>query len=200
MLQIGVIALQGAVREHILMLERCGARAVPVKKRSELSGLTGLVLPGGESTTIGRLMTEYGLLEEVRDLALAGMPVFGTCAGMILLARRIIGSNQPGLRLMDISVRRNAFGRQRESFETDLVVPALGRTPFRAVFIRAPYIEQVGDGVEVMAAIGDRVVLARQGNWLAAAFHPELTEDNRVHQYFIDMVHASRRKSLSASD
>lgn len=184
-LRVGVLDLQGAVREHLNALERCGAVAVPVKRIEQLDDLAGLVVPGGESTAIGRLMDEYGFLDALRGW---GRPIFGTCAGLILLAREINGSTQPWLGLMDIRAERNAFGRQRESFEADLAVSALGDDPFRAVFIRAPYIQQVGPEVQVLARLGDKVVLARQGDLLAAAFHPELTNDLRLHRYFLDFL------------
>jgi 5'-phosphate synthase pdxT subunit len=187
-MKVGVLALQGAFREHRLMLERCGAEAVEVRKPEDLVDIDGLVIPGGESTTIGKLLVEWGLMEPIKERAAAGMPIYGTCAGMILLATDIVGSDQPRLGLMDISVRRNAFGRQRESFEADLEVSDFGAAPVRAVFIRAPYIERVGPGVRVLAAVGDHVVIARQGQFLVTAFHPELTGDDRIHKYFIAMI------------
>ncbi|MDT8903488.1 pyridoxal 5'-phosphate synthase glutaminase subunit PdxT [Anaeroselena agilis] len=187
-MKIGVLALQGAFREHRWMLERCGAEAVEVRKPEDLDDLAGLVIPGGESTTIGKLLVEWGLMDKIRTRAAAGMAIYGTCAGMILLAREIVGSDQPRLGLMDVAVRRNAFGRQRESFEADLKVPEFGAEPVRAVFIRAPYIESAGPGVKIMAAVGDHIVIARQGNLLATAFHPELTNDDRIHKYFIEMI------------
>lgn len=187
-MKIGVLALQGAFREHRWMLERCGAEAVEVRKPEDLDDLAGLVIPGGESTTIGKLLVEWGLMDKIKERAAAGMAVYGTCAGMILLAREIVGSDQPRLGLMDVTVRRNAFGRQRESFEADLKVPEFGAEPVRAVFIRAPYIESAGPDVKVLAAVGDHIVIARQGNLLATAFHPELTDDDRIHKYFIEMI------------
>lgn len=187
-MKIGVLALQGAFREHRWMLERCGAEAVEVRKPEDLDDLAGLVIPGGESTTIGKLLGEWGLMDKIKERAAAGMAIYGTCAGMILLARDIAGSDQPRLGLMDVTVRRNAFGRQRESFEADLNVPEFGPEPVRAVFIRAPYIESAGPGVKVMAAVGEHIVIARQGNLLATAFHPELTDDDRIHKYFIAMI------------
>lgn len=191
-MRIGVLDLQGAVIEHVRSLQACGAEAVRIKRTSQLEGLDGLIIPGGESTTIGQLMGEYGFFPALRELAGQGLSMFGTCAGLILLAKDIAGSSQPRLGFMDVVAQRNAFGRQRESFETDLEIPALGPEPFRAVFIRAPYIERVGEGVEVLARYDDKIVVARQGRYLAAAFHPELTTDNRVHNYFVDMV-AGRR-------
>ncbi len=187
-MKIGVLALQGAFREHRWMLERCGAEAVEVRKPGDLDGLAGLVIPGGESTTIGKMLVDWGLMDKIKDRAAAGMAIYGTCAGMILLAKDIIGSDQPRLGLMDITVRRNAFGRQRESFEADLEVPEFGAAPVRAVFIRAPYIESAGPDVKIMAAVDDNIVIARQGNFLVTAFHPELTADDRIHKYFIAMI------------
>ncbi|MEW6547273.1 MAG: pyridoxal 5'-phosphate synthase glutaminase subunit PdxT [Bacillota bacterium] len=187
-MKIGVLDLQGAVSEHVRSLEKAGAEAVRVKKVGHLAGLDGLVIPGGESTTIGRLMDEYGFLDALRAMGSDGFPIFGTCAGMILLARDIARSEQPRLGLMDASVERNGFGRQRESFEADLEIPVLGDDPFRAVFIRAPYASQVGEGVQVLARLGERIVLYRQGKLLAAAFHPELTEDTRLHSYFLRLA------------
>ncbi|MDI3280291.1 MAG: pyridoxal 5'-phosphate synthase glutaminase subunit PdxT [Bacillota bacterium] len=187
-MRIGVLALQGAVAEHLHMLSELGCEAVAVKKPSQLDGLAGLIIPGGESTTIGKLMAEYGFDQRIRTLAAQGLAVYGTCAGLILLAKEIEGSAQPRLGLMDITAHRNAFGRQVESFEVDLPVPVLGDPPLRAVFIRAPYIVRVGSGVEVLARYGDKIVLARQGRFLASAFHPELTEDTRLHAYFLRLA------------
>lgn len=182
---MGVLDLQGAVREHLRMLERLGCDAVPVKKTADLEGVEALILPGGESTTLGKLMTRYGLMDAVRTAAEAGMPIYGTCAGMILLAKDIPGSDQPRLGLMDITVKRNAYGRQVDSFEADLEIPVIGPPPFRAVFIRAPYVEAVGPGVEVLAEENGHIVAARQGRYLVSAFHPELTDDARLHAYFL---------------
>jgi 5'-phosphate synthase pdxT subunit len=176
-LQIGVLAVQGNFREHVQMLRGLGADAVEVRKAEQLDGLDGLVIPGGESTTFTRLMRLYGLDEGIRRFE---RPVFGTCAGMIVLDRDHLG-------LVDVSVRRNAFGRQVASFETDLRVAGLER-PVRAVFIRAPWIEDVGPGVEVLAEIDGRPVLAREGRFLVAAFHPELTDDPRLHELFLESV------------
>jgi 5'-phosphate synthase pdxT subunit len=187
-MRIGVLALQGAFREHCWMLERCGAEAVEIRKPEELDGVAGLVIPGGESTTIGKLMIEWGLMEKIQARVEQGMAVYGTCAGMIMLAKEIVGSDQPRLGLMDIVVRRNAFGRQRESFEADMAVPEFGEKPLKAVFIRAPYIEEAGEGVEVMAVVKEKIVIARQGKLLVTAFHPELTDDDRIHRYFISMI------------
>ena len=172
------------------MLESCGAEVCEVRKTEELEGLDGLVLPGGESTTIGKLMVDFGLLEKIQERYAEGMAIYGTCAGMILLCRDIIGSDQPRLGLFDARVRRNAFGRQRESFEADLFVPEMeaGARPIRAVFIRAPYLEQVGPDVQVLAEVNGKAVIARQGKMLVTSFHPELTTDDRIHHYFLQMI------------
>lgn len=187
---LGVLAIQGAVREHLRMIERCGARGLAIKYPPELHLCQGLVIPGGESTTMGRLMTTYGFLEEIRSLAAEGMPIFGTCAGLIMMARRLVEGDQPLLGLMDITVRRNAYGRQVDSFETDLDIRDIEEPerPFRAVFIRAPWIESVGPEVKVLAEFEGRKVLAVQDRMLVSAFHPELTGDDRIHRYFLRLV------------
>jgi 5'-phosphate synthase pdxT subunit len=194
---IGVLALQGDVLEHLRLLRAAGARAVAVKRTNEIGNLDGLVIPGGESTTIGKLAAMYGLLDPLRQRLRKGMPAFGTCAGAILLARRALHADgrpaeQPLLGAMDIVVRRNAFGRQIASFEADLDVQGLTGEPLHAVFIRAPWIEEHGPSVNVLAKVGtplgDKVVVARQGNLLASAFHPELTDDGRLHALFVDLV------------
>ncbi len=191
MRKIGVLALQGAFREHIVMLRQLGAEALPIRWPEQLKGLDGLIIPGGESTTIGKLMTEYKLGEEVQKLASEGLPLFGTCAGMILLAKRVIGLDLQPLAVIDIEVRRNAFGRQVDSFETELLIPVLGQNPFPAVFIRAPWIERAGDGVQSIAQLQDGTAVAARGeNILVSAFHPELTEDTRLHEYFLNIVEA----------
>lgn len=187
-MNIGVLALQGAFREHCRMLEGCGVTAVEIRKPEELDEVAGLIIPGGESTTIGKLMIEWGLMDKIKTRVAQGMAVYGTCAGMILLAKEISGSNQPRLGLMDIVVRRNAFGRQRESFEADMAVPEFGAESLKAVFIRAPYIEAAGQDVKVMARVHDKIVIARQNKILVTAFHPELTQDDRIHKYFISMI------------
>ncbi len=186
---IGVLALQGAFREHEYMIRACGdIETRQIRLPGQLEGIDGLIIPGGESTTMGKLMADYGFLDPIRERAGQGLPVFGTCAGLIMLARDINGSNQPRIGLMDMLVERNAFGRQVDSFEDDIEVPCLGAEPFRAVFIRAPYIMKVGAGVEVLAEYGGRIVAAREGRLLAAAFHPELTSDKRMHEYFLNIV------------
>jgi 5'-phosphate synthase pdxT subunit len=188
-MRIGVLASQGAFIEHITILKQLDTEAVPVRLPGELRGLDGLIIPGGESTTISRLMTAYDLMEKVGALARGGLPLLGTCAGMILLAKHISGNGAPSLGLMDIRVRRNAFGRQVDSFETEILIPVLGDLPFPAVFIRAPVIEHCDKGVETIARLKDgRIVAARQGKMLVAAFHPELTNDTRFHKYFLDIV------------
>jgi 5'-phosphate synthase pdxT subunit len=181
-LRIGVLAVQGNFREHAQMLRRLGADAVEVRKPQQLEGLDGLVIPGGESTTFMRLMRLYGLDEAIRGFRGA---VFGTCAGMIVLDRNHLG-------LVDLTVRRNAFGRQVASFETDLDVVGL-EDPVRAVFIRAPWVEEVGPDVEVLAEVDGRPVLAREGRFLVAAFHPELTDDTRLHEEFLELVREEQR-------
>jgi len=191
-MNIGVLALQGAFREHRLTLTRCGCESTEIRHREQLAGVDGLIIPGGESTTIGKLMQEFDLMQEIASRGAQGMPIFGTCAGMIMLAKDISGSVQPRLGLMDISVARNGFGRQVDSFEVDLTVPALGTELLRAVFIRAPYVLAVKPHVTVLAEHEGRIVLVRQENFLACAFHPELTPDLRIHMYFLDMVSAAQ--------
>jgi len=190
--RVAVLALQGGVVEHITALRRLDAEAFPVRLPGELGGISGLVIPGGESTTIGKLMAEYEMVEELRRLIAGGLPVFGTCAGMVLLAKKAAGNNrnyQGLLEAMDIEIRRNAFGRQVDSFETALDVPVLGEPPFPGVFIRAPRIEAAGSGVEILARLHDGTpVAAREKNMVATAFHPELTTDLRFHKYFLSIV------------
>jgi 5'-phosphate synthase pdxT subunit len=193
-MKIGVLALQGAFIEHIHALRNLGVEAVEVRKATELHGLDGLIIPGGESTTILKLAHHYHLVKPLQLMAKQGTPIMGTCAGMILLASKITGSDMQALGLMDIEVRRNAFGRQVDSFETELSVPAIGARPFHAIFIRAPYIEHVGEGVETLAKLEDGTVVAvRQNNLLALAFHPELSRDTRLHKYFLNMVKEARK-------
>jgi len=190
---IGVLALQGAFVEHEVLLARAGARAIQVRLPAELAALDGLVIPGGESTTIGKLLVDFELLEPLRARVRNGMPVFGTCAGAIMLARDIGGLDQPLLGTMDIVVQRNAFGRQLQSFETDLEVFGIEGGPMRAVFIRAPAIRSVGPSVEVLARLADgTIVAARQRQLLATAFHPELADDDRLHRVFVQDVLARR--------
>ncbi|GIO70423.1 pyridoxal 5'-phosphate synthase glutaminase subunit PdxT [Paenibacillus sp. FSL M7-1455] len=190
-MKIGVLALQGAVAEHIRSIELAGAEGVAIKKKEELQDIQGLIIPGGESTTIGKLMRKYDFIDAIREFSAAGKPIFGTCAGLIVLAKTIEGQEEAHLELMDITVARNAFGRQRESFETDLDVKGINE-PVRAVFIRAPLIRSVGDQVDVLSSYNGEIVAARQGHLLASSFHPELTDDYRLHQYFVDMVKAGQ--------
>lgn len=200
--RIGVLALQGDFREHIQALQRLGAKAWPVRLPRDLEGVDALVIPGGESTVMGKLMTQYGLIEPLRALIAAGVPTWGTCAGMILLARETDNAlqGQPLLAAMDTRVMRNAFGTQRESFETQLHVPVLGDAPCHAVFIRAPIGERVGPEVEILARLenppasthGADIVAVRQGHLLATAFHPEVTSDSRFHAYFLKLVREAK--------
>lgn len=187
MRKVGVLALQGAVAEHMRLLEKAGAEAVAIKKVSQLDDIDGLVIPGGESTTIGKLIKQYGFDIALKDFHEKKKPLFGTCAGMIILAGKIEGQDWNHLGYMDITVQRNAFGRQRESFEVDLEVKDVAED-FRAVFIRAPLILEVGSEVDVLSRHKDQVVAARQGHLMVASFHPELTDDERLHRYFLDLV------------
>ena len=188
---VGVLALQGDFREHRAMLEALGAATTEIRQAAELDAVDALVIPGGESTTIGKLMRHYELVEPIRARVAAGMPVFGTCAGLITLASEIVEGDQPLLGLIDIVARRNAFGRQVRSFEADLEVASLGPPPLRAVFIRAPWIERSGPGVEILASHLGHAVAAREGRVLVTAFHPELTGDTRMHDAFLTMVRAA---------
>ncbi len=188
-MKIGVLSVQGAVSEHLDHLIRCGVEAVAVKNISMLDEVRGLILPGGESTTIGKLIEIFGLAESIKKRSLEGsLAVFGTCAGMILMARDISDGidEQPRLGLLDIKVKRNAFGRQRESFETELEFDSFGY-PLVGVFIRAPIIEKTGENVEILAKLPEGIIAAKKDNLLTTSFHPELTDDIRVHQYFVEM-------------
>ncbi len=187
MTNVGVLALQGDVREHLHTLESLGVAATPIKTPGQLSSADALVIPGGESTTIGKMAVRFGLLEPLRRSIEDGLPTYGTCAGMILLAGAVTDGDQPLLGVLDVVVRRNAFGRQNESFESDLDVDGLDM-PFHAVFIRAPWVEKVGAEVEVLAGIDEHPVMVRQGNILATSFHPELTGDGRIHQLLLDLI------------
>jgi len=197
MKQLGILALQGAFVEHEKMLSRLGVSACQVRLPEELRGLDGLIIPGGESTTIGKLARHCQLVQPLKDFAASGRPMWGICAGLIFMAYDVGGLEQPLLGLMDITIRRNAFGRQVDSFETDIEVPALrsmdgtgsDRPPVHAIFIRGPVIESVGEKVTVLARLNDgRIVAARQDNLLVTAFHPELTHDVRFHRYFLNMA------------
>ena len=190
------MALQGDVREHIDAVRKAGAEAVPVRTREEIERVDGLIIPGGESTTVGKLLDRFGLMDAVRRMPAACKPIFGTCTGMILLAKEVENSarEQPRLCLMDVTVRRNAFGRQVDSFEEDIPVQGIEGGPVRAVFIRAPFVSEVHEGVEVLAEFQGHPVLVREGDLLAAAFHPELTDDVRVHRMFIEMVEKAKKR------
>ncbi|MFN3336741.1 MAG: pyridoxal 5'-phosphate synthase glutaminase subunit PdxT [Thermomicrobium sp.] len=201
-LAIGVLALQGDFAEHLQALQRIAVEAREVRRPTDLEGLAGLIIPGGESTTIGRLLERSGLVEPIRAFAQAGRPIWGTCAGLILLAREVVAETraryQPLLGLLDVMIRRNAFGSQRESFECDLVVAPLGLPPLRAVFIRAPVVETVGPAVDVLARLPDGTPVAvRQGQLIGTAFHPELTDDLRFHRWFSSL--ATHAASLTST-
>jgi len=195
---VGVLALQGDVREHLRALGECGAVARPVRRAQEVESVDALVVPGGESTTISKLAMEFGLLEPIRKRISAGMPVYGSCAGMIMLANQILDGrpDQQAFAGIEMAVRRNAFGRQVDSFEAPVSITGVPGPPFDAVFIRAPWVDRVGDDVEVLGRVAagaatGRIVAVRQGNLLATAFHPELTGDLRVHRFFVEMVAAT---------
>ncbi|MGD6805231.1 pyridoxal 5'-phosphate synthase glutaminase subunit PdxT [Rossellomorea vietnamensis] len=196
MVTIGVLGLQGAVREHVRAIQENGAEAVVVKKATQLEGIDGLIFPGGESTTMRRLIDLYDFMDPMRKFIDEGKPVFGTCAGLILLAKNIVGYAEPHLGVMDVTVERNSFGRQRESFEVDLDIAHVGEG-YNAVFIRAPHIVEAGENVEVLAKHDGRIVLAREGQFLGCSFHPELTSDNRLTGYFIKMVEETKEKQLA---
>ena len=188
-MRIGVLSLQGAFAEHIQVLHELETELVKVRLPRQLENLDGLIIPGGESTTISKLMQSFDMMEPIRQMACSGLPVMGTCAGMILLARDTCNHNVQTLELMDLEVRRNAFGRQVDSFEVDLPVPILGEESFHAVFIRAPILAKVNSSAEVLASLPDGTpVAARQGKLIACAFHPELAKDLRFHTYFLDIV------------
>ena len=192
---IGVLAIQGAVREHLYLLEEAGAHAIPIRHASDVASVSGIVLPGGESTTISKLAVIDGLMDPLRDAASSGMPMYGSCAGMILLADRILDGrpDQETIGGIDMTVRRNAFGRQVDSFEGGIDLEGIDGGPFPGVFIRAPWVEEIGPQVEVIGRVGSgsaagRIVAVRDRNLIATSFHPELTGDTRVHQYFVEMV------------
>jgi 5'-phosphate synthase pdxT subunit len=196
---IGVLALQGDVREHLTALRECGAKARAVRRPGELDEVDALVIPGGESTTISKLADEFGLREPIRARIADGMPAYGSCAGMIMLATEVLDGrpDQQGFGGIDMTVRRNAFGRQVDSFEAPVALDGVPGGPYHAVFIRAPWVERVGDSVEVLGRVSggpaqDRIVAVRQGNLVATAFHPELTTDYRLHGLFVDLVRAAR--------
>ncbi|WP_440604712.1 pyridoxal 5'-phosphate synthase glutaminase subunit PdxT [Bacillus sp. GB_SG_008] len=195
MITIGVLGLQGAVREHVRAIEASGAQAIVVKRTEQLEEVDGLILPGGESTTMRRLIDKYGFMEPLREFAKTEKPMFGTCAGMILLAKNLIGYEESHIGAMDITVERNAFGRQKDSFEAALSMKGVGED-FIGVFIRAPYVVDVEDHVEVLCTHEDRMVAVRQNHLLAASFHPELTDDHRVTAYFVQMVKEAKMKKV----
>jgi 5'-phosphate synthase pdxT subunit len=189
---IGVLGLQGDVEEHLAMLERCKVEALRVKTPEELRAVDGLIIPGGESTTVGAMLDRFGLRKPLLDRVKKGMPVWGTCMGMIVMAEHVVGSDQPTLGLLHIDVRRNAFGRQVESAEVPLEIEGMGGKAFPGVFIRAPWIEAARDGAKIIATLDGKGVMVRQGKLLGTSFHPELTDDPRIHKLFIDLVTRER--------
>lgn len=197
-INVGVLALQGDVDEHFGALERAGAKALAVKSLADLTRVDALIVPGGESTTVMKLLERFGLGRPIVERTRAGMPLWGTCMGMIVAAHDVAGIAQPTLDLIDITVRRNAFGRQNDSAEVPLSIPALGNAPFPGVFIRAPWVERCGPNVELLAQRDGRGVMVREGNVVATAFHPELTNDPRVHQYFLGMAGQQGKASTAA--
>ncbi|MDH3729770.1 MAG: pyridoxal 5'-phosphate synthase glutaminase subunit PdxT [Acidimicrobiia bacterium] len=186
-IRVGVLALQGDFREHVAMVSALGAEPVEIRLASDLEGIDALIIPGGESTTIGKMATRYGLIEPLRDLVNSGLPTLGTCAGMIVLSSATTGSDQQLLGVLDVVVERNAFGRQVASFEDDITIDGLDE-PMRAVYIRAPWIGKGGAGVEVLAETQGHPVVVRQNNIIATSFHPELTTDSRIHRMLLDLV------------
>ncbi|MBV9272240.1 MAG: pyridoxal 5'-phosphate synthase glutaminase subunit PdxT [Candidatus Eremiobacteraeota bacterium] len=197
---VGVLALQGDVVEHVAAMQRAGAETIPVKTPADLERVGGLVVPGGESTTVTKLMHRFDLWEPVARRAREGMPLWGTCMGMIVVSSGVVGLAQETLGLLDVDVRRNAFGRQNDSAEVDLHIPVLGEAPFPAVFIRAPWIERVGSDVRVLASYRGHGVMVQQGNVLGTSFHPELTQDDRIHAYFLAIVraaHVGKQRSVA---
>ncbi|MCM2535611.1 pyridoxal 5'-phosphate synthase glutaminase subunit PdxT [Neobacillus pocheonensis] len=194
MVKIGVLALQGAVREHIRSVEECGVEAIAIKRKEELKEVDGLILPGGESTAMRRLIDKYDFMDALKEFASEGKPMFGTCAGLILLAKNIIG-HDPHIGAMDITVERNSFGRQVDSFEADLAINGVTES-FPAVFIRAPHIVEAGPEVEILSKHNDRIVAAREGQFLGCSFHPELTDNHRLTAYFVEMVKEAKAKHL----
>lgn len=191
MVKVGVLALQGAVREHIKAIEACHAEAVEIKKKEQLKEVDGLIIPGGESTAIRRLIDQYDFMEELKQFAHEGKPMFGTCAGLILLARNLVGYDEPHIGVLDVTVERNSFGRQRESFEASLDIAGMA-DDYDAVFIRGPHIVEAGENVEILAKYDGRIVMAREGNLLGCSFHPELTNDHRITAFFIQMIKESK--------
>ncbi|RLQ90013.1 pyridoxal 5'-phosphate synthase glutaminase subunit PdxT [Falsibacillus albus] len=196
MVKIGVLGLQGAVREHVRAIEESGAEALVIKKVEQLEEIDGIIIPGGESTTMRRLIDKYHFLEPLKDFAAQGKPMFGTCAGLILLAKNIVDYAEPHLGVMDVTVERNSFGRQKESFEADLAIADVA-DDFNAVFIRAPHIVKAGENVQVLAKHEGRIVAAREGRYLGCSFHPELTDDHRMTAYFVKMVEEAKTKQFA---
>ena len=194
MIKIGVLALQGAVREHIQSVEACGVEAIAIKHKEELTEVDGLILPGGESTTMRRLIDKYDFMDALKAFAKEGKPMFGTCAGLILLAKNLVDYSEPHIGVMDVTVERNSFGRQVDSFEADLAIKDVA-SDFPAVFIRAPHIVEAGENVEILAKHNDRIVAAREGQFLGCSFHPELTEDHRFTAYFVEMVKEAKQNA-----
>ena len=195
MIKIGVLALQGAVREHISSLAACGVEAIAIKRKEQLAEVDGLILPGGESTAIRRLIDKYDFMDALKEFARVGKPMFGTCAGLILLAKELVGYHEAHIGVMNIKVERNSFGRQVDSFEADLAIRDVAEE-FPAVFIRAPHIVEVGENVEILAIHNDRIVAAREGQFLGCSFHPELTDNHRLMAYFAQMVEEANQKRL----
>lgn len=194
MVKIGVLGLQGATMEHARMLEAAKAEAIIIKRPEQLTEVDGLVMPGGESTTMARLMQQYGFFAPLQQFAESGYPIFGTCAGMILLAEKIAGQETAHLGLMNMTVKRNGFGRQRESFEADLLIHGIDGA-FTGVFIRAPYILEAGENVDILSKYEEQIVAARQGQVLTCSFHPELADDARLHGFFVHMVQESKKRA-----
>lgn len=194
MIKVGVLALQGAVREHIRSVEECGAVGVAIKKVEELNDVDGLILPGGESTAMRRLIDKYNFMNALKEFAAEGKPMFGTCAGLILLAKNLVG-HEPHIGVMDITVERNSFGRQVDSFEADLAIKDVADS-FPAVFIRAPHIVEAGEEVEILSKHNGRIVAAREGQYLGCSFHPELTDQHHLTAYFVAMVKEAKEKQL----
>jgi 5'-phosphate synthase pdxT subunit len=198
-MKVGVLALQGTFVEHIGILRQLGVEAPPIRLPYELDTLDGLIIPGGESTTMLRLMESFGLIEPIREMARDGLPIWGTCAGMVLLAKSICNYEMETLGLMDMKIKRNAFGSQIDSFETDLEIPLVGEEPFHAVFIRAPIVKEAKPNVKIMSCLPDStIVAAKQNRLLACAFHPEFTDDLRFHSYFLNII--SQRLSHNSQD
>jgi pyridoxal 5'-phosphate synthase pdxT subunit len=194
MVKVGVLALQGAVREHIRSVEESGAEGIAIKKVEQLKEVDGLILPGGESTAMRRLIDKYGFMDALKEFAAEGKPMFGTCAGLILLAKNLVG-HEPHIGVMDITVERNSFGRQVDSFEADLAIKDVADN-FPAVFIRAPHIVEAGAEVEILAKHNDRIVAAREGQFLGCSFHPELTDSHDITAYFVEMVKEAKAKQF----